>query len=102
MAAQQKLTEEEVRAIAELARLDLTDEEVSLYSEQLSEILAYFEQLQQVDTSDVDPTESVLPFRSIMREDSDAQALETGVALKNAPRAEANQFKVSAVLDGDN
>jgi len=102
VADQQKLTREEVRAIAELARLDLTDEEVSLYSEQLSEILAYFELLQQVDTSAIDSTESVLPLRSIMRDDTDVEALETDLALKNAPRAEANQFKVSAVLDGDN
>ena len=56
-----KLSHDTVRSIAELAKLDLTDDEIELYAEQISDILQYFEHLQTLDTSQVEPTASVLP-----------------------------------------
>ena len=92
------LTTADVRDIAELAKLDLSDAEIALYTEQLSQILDYFTLLQEVDTSQIDITNSVLPLRSVMREDIVEAALTPEQAIANAPDAEANQFKVSAVL----
>ncbi|MEL6407566.1 MAG: Asp-tRNA(Asn)/Glu-tRNA(Gln) amidotransferase subunit GatC [Chloroflexota bacterium] len=99
--AQQRLSHDEVRDIAELAKLDLSDDEVALYAQQLSQILDYFTLLEEVDTSDVDVTASVIPLRSVMREDVNPAAIVPEDAVKNAPSAEANQFKVSAVLGDD-
>jgi aspartyl-tRNA(Asn)/glutamyl-tRNA(Gln) amidotransferase subunit C len=88
-----------VEHIAELARLALTDTEVALYTEQLSDILAYVDQLRAVDTSAVPPTASVLPLASILREDAARPSLPPEDALANAPDSSAQQFRVSAVLD---
>lgn len=98
MADKQQLSVEDVRAIADLARLELSDTDIEKYAQQLSQILDYFQLLQEVDTSDVSPTASVLPLRSVMREDNPAPALDPNDAIANAPISEANQFKVSAVL----
>jgi aspartyl-tRNA(Asn)/glutamyl-tRNA(Gln) amidotransferase subunit C len=92
------LSHEEVRDIAELAKLDLSDEEVALYSQQLSQILDAFRSLQEVDTSHIAASDSVLPLRNVMRQDEQSAALSTEDVTRNAPSAEDQQFKVSAVL----
>lgn len=92
------LSHEEVRDIAELAKLDLSDEEVALYAQQLSQILDAFRLLQEVDTSHISASDSVLPLRNVMRHDEASQALRPDEVTRNAPSAEDNQFKVSAVL----
>lgn len=101
MAEGTQLSNDEVREIAELAKLDLSNEEVDLFAEQISQILGYFQLLQQVDTSDVQATDAVLPRRNVLREDTVHSALAPEDAIANAPRAEANQFRVSAVLGND-
>ncbi len=92
------LTLEDVRAIAELAKLDLSEAELATYTAQLSQILDYFRLLQEVDTSHIAPTASVLPLHTVLRADTPAPALAPEVAVKNAPDAEENQFKVNVVL----
>ncbi|RME85699.1 MAG: Asp-tRNA(Asn)/Glu-tRNA(Gln) amidotransferase subunit GatC, partial [Caldilineae bacterium] len=62
-----RLSTEQVKHVAELAKLHLSDEEIQLYAAQLSAVLDYAAQLQEVDTSHVPPTATVLPLRSIMR-----------------------------------
>ena len=94
-----KLTLEEVEHIALLARLELSQEEKERYQQQLSDILDHVAQLQQLDTSKIKVTSSVLPSRSRLREDKALDGLTTEQALKNAPAAEKNQFKVPPVLD---
>lgn len=93
-----QLSDEEVRKIAELAKLDLTDAEVALYAGQLSAILQYFQRLQQIDTSHIEPTASVLPLRNILRRDEAGQPLTPEQVIANAPQSLDNQFLVSAVL----
>jgi len=93
------LTLEEVQHIADLARLRLTEEEVELYREQLSTILDYFAQLQSLDTSGILPTSSVLPPRSVLRADESRPGLSSQDLLRNAPHAEADQFRVPPVLE---
>ena len=94
-----KLSLEEVEIIAELAKLTLTDEEKVMFQQQLSNILDYAEMLQQLDTTGIPPTASAIPLRNVMRPDELKLSLSNEEALYNAPEAEANSFKVQAVLD---
>lgn len=94
-----KLSREEVEHIAELARLALSDEELALYQGQLSAILEYFERLQELDTEAIPPTATVLPLRSVMRDDEVRPPFPREDILANAPAAEEGCFKVPAVLE---
>ena len=93
------LTLEEVDHIASLARLRLTDEETSRYCEQLSAILDYIDKLRELDTSQIEPTATVLPLRNVMRADQARDSLPREDVLANAPQVEAESFRVQAVLD---
>jgi aspartyl-tRNA(Asn)/glutamyl-tRNA(Gln) amidotransferase subunit C len=93
------LTIEEVEHIAQLARLKLTAQEIERYRQQLSAILDYADRLQAVDTTDIPPTSSVLPARSVLREDKARPGLSREELLKNAPDSENGQFRVPPVLD---
>jgi aspartyl-tRNA(Asn)/glutamyl-tRNA(Gln) amidotransferase subunit C len=96
--AQERLSHNEVRDIAELAKLQLSDDEVALYAQQLNNLLDYFTMLQEVDTSQVNPSDSVHPLKSVMRPDVPVQALSPQEVVANATAAESNQFIVDAVL----
>ncbi len=93
------LTLAEVDHIAQLARLKLTAAERELYRQQLSAILEYAARLQKLDTSGIPPTASVLPPRSVLREDEPRPGLPVGDVLKNAAQTEENQFRVPPVLE---
>ncbi len=93
------LSRAEVEHIAELARLALTDAELALYQEQLSAILDYMQQLQQIDTDAIEPTATVLPLRSVMRPDAARRAFPREDILANAPDAQDGCFGVPPVLD---
>ncbi len=93
------LTREEVLHIAELARLELTEDEVEAYRQQLSAVLAYFERLREVDTGDIPPTASVLPPRSVLRPDEPRPGLSREALLANAAEVEAGQFRVPPVFE---
>lgn len=93
------LTPEQVRHIAHLARLGLTDADVEKFSHQLSEILDYFERLKAVDTDGVPPTAYPLDLHNVMRDDTPGPATPTDDVLANAPRREGDYFRVRAVLD---
>ncbi|MCS6845092.1 MAG: Asp-tRNA(Asn)/Glu-tRNA(Gln) amidotransferase subunit GatC [Caldilineales bacterium] len=95
------LSTADVEHIAHLARLALTPEEVEQYRRQLSAILDYFETLKQVDTSAVPPTATVLPLRTVMRQDAVRPGLSTEDALANAPDREDGYFRVPAVFGED-
>ncbi|MYD08682.1 MAG: Asp-tRNA(Asn)/Glu-tRNA(Gln) amidotransferase subunit GatC [Chloroflexi bacterium] len=95
-----QLSAEDVRAIADLARLELSDADVALYQRQLSDILDYFQKLQELDTSHIDPTSSVLPLKNVMRADEAGPPLTLDDVVANAPDSDGEQFRVRAVLDG--
>ena len=94
-----KLSREEVEHIAELAKVGLTEEEKTLFQEQLSAILEYAEMLQQVDTAAIPPTATVLPLRNIMRTDEARPSLPRQDVLANAPQSEDGCFRVKAILE---
>lgn len=93
------LTKEEVQHIADLARLDLSEEEKERYREQLSAILDYAARLQSLDTSHIPPTSTVLSERSPLRPDQTEPGLSTEEVLRNAPRVEQSQFRVPPVME---
>jgi aspartyl-tRNA(Asn)/glutamyl-tRNA(Gln) amidotransferase subunit C len=93
-------TREHVAAIAALADLDLDPAELDLFARQLGDILAYAEQLQQVDTTGVPPTASVLAQHPTDRADEVRPSLSKDEVLANAPdaAAEAGLFRVPRVI----
>lgn len=93
------LTPEQVRHIAHLARLNLTDADVEKFSHQLSDILDYFDRLKAVNTDDVPPTAYPLDLHNITRDDLEEPAAPTEDVLANAPLREGNYFRVRAILD---
>jgi aspartyl-tRNA(Asn)/glutamyl-tRNA(Gln) amidotransferase subunit C len=93
------LTREEVLHIALLARVGLSEDDVAMFQEQLSQILDYFEALQELDTEDVPPTSHPLPLESVMRPDAVQPSLDHSDVLANAPSAEEGAFRVRAVLE---
>lgn len=93
------LTHGEVRHVAELAKLALSEHEVALYGEQLSAILEYAELLKQVDTSHVPPTPYVLPLENVMADDVARPSLSNDAALANAPDKQNGFFRVRAVFE---
>lgn len=95
------LTIEEVKHIAELARLGLTEEEASHYRDQLAAILDYAASLQKVDTAAVAATATVLPLRNVMRPDLVEPSLPREDTLANAADTADGCFRVKAILDAD-
>lgn len=93
------LTREEVAHIAELAKLALTEEEIAVYSAQLSAILDYAAMLQHLDTEAIPPTASVLPLRNVMAADVSQPCMDREYALLNAPDSQDGYFKVKPVLE---
>ncbi len=93
------LTVKEVDHIARLARLELSEEQKTLYREQLSAILDYMARLRELDTRDVPPTAGGGLTRMILRADEAHSSLPTEALLKNAPEAEDDQFKIPPVFE---
>ena len=93
-----KLSREEVLHIALLARLGLSEAEVTRFSEQLSKLLESFEILQQVDTTGVPPTAQAITLQNVVRSDEAQASLSQDQTLANAPRKDGDFFRVRAVL----
>ncbi len=94
-----KLSREEVRHLAVLVRLGLSDDEVERLREQLSNILENFEILQQVDTTGVEPTAHCMALENVLRDDVPGPSLPPEQVLANAPDREEDYLKVRAVLE---
>ena len=91
---------EEVRHIAKLARLRFTETEEAAFAETLSQILNYVEQLQTVDTSDVEPTTHAVALDMHFRPDVVGPVLGREAALQNAPATVDGQFSVPKIVEG--
>ena len=94
-----RLTSDQVKHVAKLADLPLTSKEEKKYSEQLSQILDYIEQLNKVDTSNVDPTFNVSGQSNVTREDTTNPCLSQEDALSNASKKEKGFFVTKGVFD---
>ncbi|MEL6137539.1 MAG: Asp-tRNA(Asn)/Glu-tRNA(Gln) amidotransferase subunit GatC [Cyanobacteria bacterium J06626_23] len=89
---------EQVRKVAHLARLDLSESEEQQLTEQLSSILAYVEQLGQLDTSDVPPTTRAIEVSNVSRQDELAPFGDREQMLDGAPDREDSFFKVPKIM----
>ena len=94
-----KFSHEEVRHIAELAKLGINDEEVEQFSEQLSAILEYAEVINRLDTDAIPPTAQVIELRNVMRDDEPRPSSPVEEILANAPRRGDDRFQVQAILE---
>jgi len=94
------LTRNQVRHIAELAKLKLSDDEISRMTAQLSAILDYAARLQELDTDAIPPTASVVPLQNVMRADRVTASLPRADVLANAPDQSEDGafFRVRAIL----
>ena len=94
-----KLKKEEIKSIARLARLKLSDKEEDFFAYQLAVILDYIAQLGEVDTSEKEPTSHVISLKNVFREDKAKPSLSQDAVLKNAPAIEEGLFKVPRVIE---
>jgi len=97
-----KITEQEVRYVAELANLNLSEEEVRKFRADLDEILGHVERLNEIDTTAVEPMAQVLypaSDRATWRADTPCSPLGTETAMANAPKAGGGYFKVPKVIE---
>ena len=94
------LSRDEVRHVAALARLGLTDEEETRLQEQLSSILEHITALDRLDTAAISPTAQVVALTNVMRDDIVRPSLSREDVLRNAPRQSDGFFEVHAILGG--
>lgn len=94
------LEPQDVRWVARLARLELSEEELSAMTNHLRQILDYVDQLQELDTEGVEPLAHPLPVQNVLREDEPASSLAPDEALANAPARVGDFFAVPAVQTG--
>lgn len=94
-----KLTKEEVKHVADLARLAITEEEAEKFAEQLGQITGYVDTLNELDTTNVEPTTHVIPLVNVMREDVADKGLDLDKVLLNVKEHENGLVKVPAILE---
>lgn len=88
-----------VKYVANLARIELSDNELDSFTSQLDRILDYVQKLNTLDVAGLEPTSHVLEMKNIYREDLVKKSLTIAEALKNAPSVEAGLFKVPRIID---
>jgi aspartyl-tRNA(Asn)/glutamyl-tRNA(Gln) amidotransferase subunit C len=97
-----KITEDEVRYVADLANLSLTEAEIHKFQADLNEILGHIERLNEIDTAGVEPMAQVLyeaEAAATMRQDRERPPLGACAALANAPQSGGGYFKVPKVIE---
>lgn len=94
-----KITKEEIKHIAMLARLSLSENEKELFRSQLSNILDYIEKLNELDTKEIEPTSHVLSLSNVMRDDIPTSSIPREEALMNAPARTEKFFRVPKIIE---
>ena len=94
-----KLSKEEIEHVALLARLQLSEEEKERLTGHLNQIMVHFEKLQELDTSEVEPTSHSIPVENVLREDVAGPSLPVKDVIANAPEARDDQFVVPQVVE---
>lgn len=96
--AARKITEDDVRHVARLARLDVTDDEVELFTGQLEAVLEHAQDVEALDVDGVPPTAHPLPLKNVFRDDVARPSLDRDEVLAMAPAAEHGRFRVPRIL----
>ena len=94
-----RLSREEVKHVALLARLELTDAEREQFTTQLNSILEHFQVLTELDTSGIEPTSHVIPLQSVLRDDEVRPSLPAEDVMANAPDRLAETFRVPRIVE---
>ena len=94
-----KVTEQDIKTVASLSRLKIDATESAEVVEQLDKFLTYVENLQSIDTENIEPTTYALPMQNVFRADEVKPSLDRELAISNAPLAEDGYFKVPRVLE---
>jgi len=92
------LSQDEVRKVAALARLELTDDEIESQAKHLNEMLGQFEKLQALDVTGIEPTSHSIPIVNVLREDVERPSLSRAETLANAPEARDGCFVVPRIV----
>lgn len=95
----EKIDQQQVRKVAKLSRLDLSDAEVEEFTVQLRAILGYVEKMNELDTENVEPLAHCLPVHNVFREDVVKESLGAEKVLANAPQHDGEFFRVPKILD---
>jgi aspartyl-tRNA(Asn)/glutamyl-tRNA(Gln) amidotransferase subunit C len=93
------LAPEDVRKVASLARLKLSDDEIAEFSEQLGNVLDYVEVLNELDVTDVEPMAHAAEVTNVLRDDVSRESLPREAALANAPKSDGRFFLVPQILE---
>ena len=94
-----RISKEEVRQIARLARLSPSEEEIDRLTGELDSILGYFEKLNELDTTGIEPTSHAVEVSWPFREDQVLQSLPVDEVLRNAPDKDRSMFRVKKVIE---
>lgn len=94
-----RIAKETVDHVANLARLNLSEEDKAEMTEKLNSILDYMEKLNELDTTGVQPTAHVIPIKNVFREDKVRESLTLEETLKNAPDRDGNFFRVPRIIE---
>ena len=94
-----KLTENDVKHVANLAKLNLNEEDLKNFKRQLTEIVDFVSKLEEVDTKGVSPTSQVTGAENVFREDKTEKSLSQDEALSNAKRKHNSYFVVKAIFE---
>ena len=97
--ARSKITPEDVRHVARLARLELSEAELERMRAEMDAILAYMDKLRSLDTTGVEPTSHAVPLRNVMRDDEPRPSFPRDDMLANAPDRAGNFFRVPRIIE---
>ena len=92
------ISKEQVKHVAELARLEISEEEADMLTDQLSEIITAAELLNELDTTDVEPITHASDLKNVLRKDEPKVWITKEEALKNAPDQKDGHFRVPSIL----
>jgi aspartyl-tRNA(Asn)/glutamyl-tRNA(Gln) amidotransferase subunit C len=95
-----EITRKDVEYVSDLARIKLSEEETQDMVRQLTRIIQYIEKLNELDTSNVEPTAHILPLQNVMREDAVKPSLSIEEATDIAPNKNNDMFKVPRIIEG--
>jgi aspartyl-tRNA(Asn)/glutamyl-tRNA(Gln) amidotransferase subunit C len=93
-----RISNEQVKHVANLARLAISEDEAERFTKQLDAIITFAEQLNELDTTNVEPTYHVLDMKNVFREDIKEKGLPREEVLKNVPDHQDGQIKVPAII----
>ena len=94
-----KIDRKEVEHVAQLARLQFDEAQLDMFMHQMNNILEYFDKLQDLDTSDIEPTSHAVVMNNIFRADEEEKLFNRNLMLENAPEKEKGCFKVPKIIE---